>query len=583
MQVDEIRALKSSWRAYLRQRQKGDPDLAIGMAGTFTIDPLIPFLGANLLASGYGAPRIVNADYNQVVQTCLNPSKVFGGQTDIILILWRLEDIASIRSPELLYEASQMLLGAVEKLSASFSGSIIMAIPPRPQAALKVCGIGQLEGYVRVWHEVCLQTMESFSRIENVYLIDLGSIFDETDAPLDERKRLLYRQPYSESFFSNCAAMVSRIARARSFEAKKCLVVDCDNTLWGGIIGEDGVHGVSLGNDFPGRVYKEVQSQIKELKNTGVFIALNTKNNPDDVWEMFDKHDAMVLSRDDISSAQINWAPKSENIKRIASELNIGVDSLVFLDDNPFEIDEVKKHVSEVTVLQVPEVIEDYPMLIKSNEFLFDRIHITEDDIQRVDRMKGERARQENLQSMTQEDFLSNLDLKVYVYPPEKQDLVRVTQLINKTNQFNCTTRRYTSEQVMDFTESDEYKIFCMSVADKFGEYGLVGIAILHKTDAKSWTFDTFLMSCRVLGRGVETAFLSAISKSLEKQGAERIFGEYIPTPKNTLVENLYERHGFACEEAMSEGTSFYWSTTLPLSVACPEYVMLTQDRFLKR
>lgn len=571
---------KKRWREHLRGRAEGVASPVIGLTATFTIDPIIPFLGAALLDEGCTAPDIRNADYNQVVQSCLNPGAAFGGKDlDVIFVAFRLEDMAPANDPVALEDAASTVLDAIAKLQSNFGGAIICAMPPRPDAVtFGLARFAHPEPALGVWHRTTAKLLDRFGALDKLYFIDLEAISAELGSlARDERKRLLYRQPYAEAFYLKAGFFLARIIRARTFEAKKCLVLDCDNTLWGGVVGEDGIGGIQIGEDFPGSAFREFQKQAKALREAGVFLALNTKNNPDDVWPVFDSHDGMVLRRKDISVAKINWRPKSENIKEIATELNIGLNALVFVDDNPFEISEVQSHAPEVTCLQAPKELSELPALLRAYAHLWDRLVITEDDRKRVERMQGELDRRSLAQELTEEEFLARLGLKVFIYPPDKADLARVTQLINKTNQFNVTTKRYAQEEVEAFIATLGKRLYCMSVSDKFGEYGLVGVAMIEQK-AGGWDVDNFLMSCRVLGRGVETTLLAKIASDAAKAGARAVNAIFLPTPKNGLVVDLFERHGFSRAGDLDGGGN-RWRLDLPSGLAKPDYVELVASR----
>lgn len=576
----DLADLKRQWRAHLRGGADAAPDVRIGIASSFTIDPLTPYLGAFLLSHGLRRPTIGLADYNQVVQSCLSPGASFGGlDPDVVIVALRLEDMAASNGAAALREAASLALNAVDRLHRNFPGTIILCTPPRPMLPTsRLVHFSQPEAETAIWHDASSRIINDFVGRDRMYFVDL----DELQATLgpaahDERKQFLYRQPYSEAFYANLGRLLARIIRARTFEAKKCLVLDCDNTLWGGVVGEEGVGGIQLGEDFPGSAFRRFQEQVKTLADSGVFIALNSKNNPDDVWEVFDSHDGMILKRKDISVAQINWRPKSENLKEIAKSLNIGISALVFIDDNPFEISEVETHAPEATCLRVPEELSELPRVLRDNAYLFDRLVITSDDLKRVARMQGELKRQTLSQELTTEEFLAHLELKVFIYEPATVDLARVTQLINKTNQFNTRTRRFTREEIDAFIADGRNRLCCMSVADKFGDYGLVGIAMLAR-DEDAYEFVNLLMSCRVLGRGVETTLIAHAARAASQMGAIHLRGVYSPTPKNAMVADLFARHGFDKVSESPQGEST-WTLPLPSDLAPPDFVQKITDR----
>jgi FkbH-like protein len=330
---------------------------------------------------------------------------------------------------------------------------------------------------------------------------------------------------------------------SEKFSPKKCVVLDLDNTLWGGIIGEDGLVGIQLGDEFPGKAYRDFQKYLLQLKSKGVLLAVASRNNPDDAYEVFDKHDAMVLSRKDIAAFEIHWDSKVESIQRVARTLNIGIDSLVFVDDNPKEIGEVSERLPEVTCVMVPEELAYLPGLLSDTD-LFDFSQITEEDRRRTEMMAAESLRKQTQDVMSEDEFRRSLNLRVKVFQAETQHLARVTQLINKTNQFNLTTVRRTQDEVEALAKSKNVMVLGMDIVDKYGDYGLVGVAILKK-EGTVCVIDTLLMSCRVLGRGAENAFLAKLGEAANTLGCEELSGMYIPTAKNGIVKDLYKRLGF--------------------------------------
>ena len=267
----DVVGVKKRWRDHLRAGPKSGADIRVGLTASFTIDPVVPFLGAALIDEKYRAPEILNADYNQVVQTCLNPSAAFGGSPDVIFIAFRLEDLAPASDADALDAAATMTLDAIGRLQSSFEGTIVCAMPPRPDAVtFGLARFAHPEPALGVWHRTTARLLERFGALDRFYFIDLEAILAELGpAARDERKRLLYRQPYAEAFYLKAGFFLARIIRARTFEAKKCLVLDCDNTLWGGVIGEDGIGGIQIGEDFPGSAFREFQRQ-QFLVPTGV-------------------------------------------------------------------------------------------------------------------------------------------------------------------------------------------------------------------------------------------------------------------------------------------------------------------------
>ncbi len=578
---ERMKELQRRWRAHARIPSPNTQrsDAVIGITASFTIDPLLPYLGAQLLEAGATSPDIQIANYNQILRVCRQPDAEFKTKDlDAIVVMFRIEDLAAPDEPHKVVEACHHLLNGIEQLREIYPGMIIVGLPPRPRPFIEgIAGFARSSELTRCWHATLSRLMALSHAVPNFYIVDSENLVAECGEAqaFDHRKELMFRQPFSEAFYVSAAGAIARIFRARCREPKKCLVLDCDNTLWGGVIGEDGIGGVQLSDDFPGIAFRHFQRQVLALRHSGIFIALSSKNNPEDVWDMFDNHGAMVLRRSDISADRVNWRPKSENLKAIAQELNIGLDALVFIDDNPFEIDEVRTNAPGVTCVQVPEDIADLPVVMRQASRMFDRLEITADDRARVDMVRHESSRRDLAQKLTGEDYLASLELVVDVSAPETADIARITQLINKTNQFNVTTRRYSAEEVTGFVKSADIDVLRATVRDRFGDYGLVAVAIV-KHGAGSSEIDSFLMSCRVLSRGVETALMSEVIDLVRARGNQQVNGCFIPTRKNAMVADVFERLGFAPVPgvATEDGPTFWRREPTPL--AKPTY--LTSD-----
>ena len=364
----------------------------------------------------------------------------------------------------------------------------------------------------------------------------------------DPVKWIAYKQPYTGAFWSVLGGHLADVVLREKTPSPKCLVLDADNTLWGGVIGEDGIGGIELSSAFPGIAFQEFQRVLKGLRNRGVLLAVASKNNREDVLEVFRNHDDMVLSVDDIAVWRVNWAPKSQSIREIAAELNIGEDSLVLIDDSHYELAEVHASLPHVRCLQVPEEIAELPSLLPDSG-LFRNMRTSTEDLKRTEMILAEQARKDQGSSMTREEFLASLGLVVDYFEVADEHVGRVAQLTNKTNQFNLTTIRRSEADIRALMASGDHLVRAIRVADKFGDYGLVGVAVLHRED-DAWDIETLLMSCRVLGRGIETAFIARLVDDVRAAGAERVTAGYVPTAKNVIVADLYPRHGFSDQGA---------------------------------
>jgi len=387
--------------------------------------------------------------------------------------------------------------------------------------------------------------MGCFDNQARIHFIDLDGLqrYYGIAHVYDDRKWYLYKQPFKEGFLFLLAEELGRLLAIGRGNGKKCIVLDCDNTLWGGIVGEDGLVGIEIGDEFPGSAFCDFQRQLLRLQRKGIYLALASKNNESDVWEVFEHHDAMILKREHIAISQIHWHSKTDSLIEIARVLNIGLDSFVFIDDSRFEIEQVQQSLPQVTCLQVPTESAYLPGMLRDCH-LFDQLETTIEDRERTSMVLQEKQRQVFQKSLSNDEFIASLHLEIDVFKACPVHIARITQLINKTNQFNLSTRRRSFEEVVALTKADDYDIFALRVKDRFGEYGLVGVAIVQAKN-QVWVLDTFLLSCRVLGRQVETAFLAFIVEAAKLKNITTMRGIYVPTPKNMPIADFLPQQGF--------------------------------------
>lgn len=545
----------AQWRSYLARTDVA-ADLDIGIASTFTADGMVPMLGSALLDGGF-SPSIKLGGYDQIFQTCFDHVAAFGGDPDAIVLLWRIEDLLADEFGRFISGDTAALadartrideLGrAVGHLRRSFKGTIVASLPPFPEAT--PADLLDLDTPLNAGHfcrTVTAYAAQRLTEAGKVRLIDLDSLQRRFGAQsaFDARTWYLYRQPYSPAFLLEMGELLGRIIKATRITAKKCIVLDCDNTLWGGIVGEDGLQGIAIGEDFPGSAFRDLQRYLLHLRGEGVLLAIASKNNEADVWEVFERHDAMVLKREHISAARINWEPKASNVESIARELNIGVDSFVFLDDSAFEIEQMRTLLPEVVSVLLDE--EPSAMVESIKELhLFDKLEVTDEDARRADMMLSEQKRAQLGKALSREEFIASLELRLDVTEARTDQLGRIAQLIGKTNQFNLTTVRRSLEQLEAIASSPDWRVYALRVADRFGDYGLVGAVIVSIIDRNRWRIDTFLLSCRVLGRGVEATLLAHVVDDAREAGVSIVDASYVPTAKNGLAADFLARNGF--------------------------------------
>jgi FkbH-like protein len=334
--------------------------------------------------------------------------------------------------------------------------------------------------------------------------------------------------------------------RALTTGPKKVLVLDLDNTVWGGVVGETGPLGVGIGETPDGEGFLAFQRHAKGLAAQGVLLAVASKNNLADAREPFEHNPEMVLRLDDFAAFEAHWEPKATSLRRIAETLQLGLDSFVFFDDNPAEREHIRQALPDVEVVEVPVEPTEYVRALAAGQW-FESNRLTEADRVRGRQYVEERKRRECQQSFGNlSDYLRSLEMSAVVRPIDEADLERVVQLLSKTNQFNLTTRRHSSAELLAILETPRSVCFSVRMRDKFGDHGLVAVVLaVPADDADVLRVDTWLMSCRVIGRTLESFTLSVLAGQAEQRGYGQLLGEYIETKKNGLVRDVYERHGF--------------------------------------
>lgn len=379
--------------------------------------------------------------------------------------------------------------------------------------------------------------------------------------------------PYSMKGLAALKELILRYTGVTRGMHRKCIAVDLDNTLWGGVAGEDGVEGIQLSNHKEGARYYDTQKILKKMKEQGVMLAILSKNNVEDVEPVF-AHPDMILQHDDFVAEVINWEPKCVNIRQLAEDLNIGLDSFVFLDDNPAEREQIKAECPEVAVIEFPKDSSLLPETVEKayNEY-FLSLEVTGEDTQKTAAYRAESKRKSEMSASTSvEEFLKKLEMSMTLHRMLPEEEKRVVQLVNKTNQFNVTTKRYSAKEIKELSEAGD--IITVHMADKYGDQGLVAVLIL-KYEGDTADIDSFLMSCRVMGRNAENEIVARIRNMLERKGIKQVKAVYIKTARNTPVENLFEKLGFALVSQNGESKEYMCAVKeLPMSTEVFKEVM---------
>jgi FkbH-like protein len=403
----------------------------------------------------------------------------------------------------------------------------------------------------------------------SAYFVDINACRARIGASTfyDRRYWHIGRAPYSREALREIGDEGFKYVRALKGRQKKCLVLDCDEVLWGGIVGEDGLAGIRLGRTYPGSAFLELQQEAVNLYHRGVILALCSKNNEADVWEVFRNHPDMILKESHIAAWRINWLDKASNIREIAAELNIGLDSMVFADDNEAECELVRRLLPEVEVVHLDRArAVDHAFRLASGGW-FDTLTMSDEDRRRGASYRAEaERRQAQRDAPDLEGYLRSLEMVVKIRPADAVSLPRAAQLTQKTNQFNLTTQRYGEEQMARFAADPACDVLTVRVSDRFGDAGLVGVAIVRYEERRA-VLDTLLLSCRVLGRGVEDALLTSCLRRAQARGASSLTGLFRPTARNQVAAGFLAGQGFRQADDAGETWEFDligWSPAVP-------------------
>jgi FkbH-like protein len=395
-------------------------------------------------------------------------------------------------------------------------------------------------------------------------------------ATFDRRFGLMMKSPFREEFIAAAAAEVMRFLKCRYLPPKKVLVLDCDDTLWGGVVSEVGPDNVELDPyEYPGIAYYRFQSEVLSVAEKGILICLCSKNDEAPVWEVLDKHPHSLLHRNQLAAWRINWTDKATNLKELALELNLSLDSMVFVDDNPAECEFIRTQFPEITVLPVPAKPYDLPGLLSASN-LFDRLSVNQEDKDRVKYYQAETGRRElQTRHIDAESFLRDLKMKARIRLVQKTDLGRVAQLCQRTNQFNLTSKRYTESDLAPFLDNPDVRLFLLQAEDRFGPMGQSGLIIFRKRD-NAVEVDTFLVSCRIIGRKFDQAlFCQGLNLLGPSWPVQEIRATFLPTPKNSVVAGLWKDYGFT-PVSSGDGEKYRCAAT-DLKVSFPPVIQLEE------
>ena len=559
----------------------------IAILRSITIEPMLPFIRVKCFENKIN-PEIYLGDYNIIDQEILNKnSGLYNFKPEVLIIFTRSEEICPRLvhsyldlSSEAVETEIENVLDKIENLISTFRNNskarIILhnfELPEFP--ILGIIDIQQETGQKRVFEKINMGLVEIVKKYEEVYLLDyehLTSLYGKKNW-FDEKLWFMAKAPISRVGLEALANEYVKYFRAMLGLTKKCIVLDLDNTLWGGILGEEGIEGIKLGHTSPGNAFMDFQRELLNIYHKGFILAINSKNNEENVMEVFDDHPDMILRKEHFASIKINWIDKVQNMKYIAKELNIGMDTFVFFDDSPVERELIKQQLPEIHTVELPDNPHLYSRILKELPD-FGMLSFTEEDMKRG-KMYMEQVQRKKLETSCTSlgDFYTSLEMEAIIKKDDKFSIPRLAQMTQKTNQFNLTTIRYSESDISNFVASNSHRVYSLQLMDRFGDNGIVGELII-KEDGDVWEIDSFLLSCRVMGRNIETAFLSYIIEEDRKANVKNIVGKYIPTKKNPPVKDLYNDHGFELVKE-DDGTTIWKLDIEKSSIKCPEWIKI--------
>jgi FkbH-like protein len=524
--------------------------LDISLIGNITLNPLRDILKYYLNKKNLDS-NINYGDYNSIVSDSIKYKN-----SDLIIIFWEFLNLSDSFSLDYSMLEDEVIDGLIEKTK----NAIKLTIDELKDSKLVIFNSFSrayfaqtpiLDKFKQVVDE--LNSFLHSNVTGNMRIIELDSIISKIGHKNTFNHRAYYNSKslYKFDFYSDYVERTLPIIGANFGRLKKLLILDCDNTLWGGIVGEDGVAGIKIDrSDSLGRIFYEVQQIIKSLEKKGVILAICSKNNEEDVLEVFSKRkDDMPLQLDKFVAYRINWNNKATNIRDIANELNIGLDSVVFLDDSDFEVGLISSELPMVKVFTVPKDLSGYPALAWEVASNFYSESVSDEDKSKTKKYLDNKKREDLADDYgNYEDYLKSLGLKIKVQWGENVNIQRASQMSQKTNQFNLTTIRFSEEEITRLASSDAHRILTYSLEDSVGDYGVIGLIILSldvENQIKSATIDAFLMSCRAIGRNVEKKIFQVLVDVLKDAGFKYIYSRYLKTEKNMQVSEFYDLLGF--------------------------------------
>jgi FkbH-like protein len=545
-------------------------EFRLGVLASATFDLLLDCVPAAAARHGV-ALDLVSTAYDQVMQQALDPrSFINTARLDAVLVAvdhrWLNLARPNLTEAGHVTAAVQRVRAVIDGLRKHGDAPAIVQTLPMPPETLFGSYDRRMRGTVRAMIDEANGCIITLAEETGSYLLDTAGLAERvgTDRWFDPVQWVSYKLPFSADCSLVYADMLGKLLGAIRGKARKCLVLDLDNTIWGGVIGDDGLENIHIGQGSPrGEAFLSIQQAAVELHNRGIMLAVCSKNDDAVARGPFRNHPDMILRENHIAVFQANWIDKASNLEAIAKKLNIGLDALVLLDDNPAERAQIR---SALPIIAVPELPNDpcwFAWYLNAAGY-FEAVSFSAEDRLRADSYASDAQRAEvRATARNLGDYLASLGMVISFSPFDEKGRQRVAQLVNKTNQFNLTTRRYTEAEIAALELDESVVTLQVRLEDKFSDLGMIGVVICRcrDDDEHGWDIESWLMSCRVLGRRVEEAMLAKLATEIRRRGGRRLIGHYFPTAKNSMVADHYQKLGF--RESNSNGASTAWELML--------------------
>jgi FkbH-like protein len=562
----------------------------LAVARSFTVEPVLQLLEAAALLYDVRLEALVG-DFNTYAQDLLDPtSGLYEFQPDVVLLAIQTRDIAPELWQDFAQQSETSVAQTVDRVLSAYR-TWIGSLRSRSEAALILHNLelpaepemGVLDAQSSPGQMETLQHLNGkltalAREFPGVCVLDYDGLVARSGRARfhDERKWLTARMPIATDYLWPLANEYLRFVLPLTGRVAKALVLDLDNTVWGGVLGEDGTDALQLDGEYPGAGFLALQRAVLSLHARGVILAIASKNEHNDAMAVLEHDPRMLLRPQHFAALRINWNDKAKSLREIADELNIGLDAIAFMDDSPVERNRVRQALPDVSVIDLPADPMEYAQTLRECP-LFQRLSVSAEDRERGRYYTDQRQRRAlHESSASLEDYLRSLETEVNVQAVQQRSIPRMAQLTQKTNQFNLTGHRYTEAQIARMIADTAICVYEVSVKDRFGDSGLVGTAITRDSGPVT-ELDTMLLSCRVIGRGIETAMLAHIAKQARERGARRLRGWFLPTRKNAPAQDFYCAHRFALVDRQEQGT--LWELDLHDAVTNPpDWIRLPSD-----